>query len=68
MNFYTTPHPLGDYLDRQFECDCGKSHYASLRTVSVGKDALLDLPKIAQQEGYTSLYLVCDNITFDIDF
>ncbi len=66
MNFYITPHPLGDYLDRQFECGCGRQHYASLKRVSIGKDALLDLPTIAKEEGFSSLYLVCDSITYDI--
>ena len=66
MKFYTTPHPLDDYLDRRFECDCGKQHYASLKRVSIKKDALLDLPVIAKEEGFSSLYLVCDSITYDI--
>ena len=66
MKFYTEPHELGDYLDRRFECDCGKQHYASLKRVSIRKDALLDLPVIAKEEGFSSLYLVCDAITYDI--
>ena len=66
MKMYTEPHALNDYLDIQFECDCKKQHYASLKTVSIGKDALLDLPKIANDQGFKSLYLISDAITYDI--
>ena len=66
MKMYAEPHGLNDYLDTHFTCDCGKDHYASLKTVSVRKDALLDLPKIAKEQGFSSLYLVSDAITYDI--
>jgi len=66
MKMYTEPHALNDYLDTTFECDCGRQHYASLKTVSIGKDALLDLPKIANGQGFKSLYLISDAITYDI--
>ncbi|MBQ4539319.1 MAG: sn-glycerol-1-phosphate dehydrogenase [Oscillospiraceae bacterium] len=66
MKMYTEPHALNDYLDTTFECDCGRQHYASLKTVSIGKDALLDLPNIANGQGFKSLYLISDAITYDI--
>ncbi len=66
MQMYAEPHGLNDYLDTHFTCDCGKDHYASLKTVSVRKDALLDLPVIAKEQGFSSLYLVSDAITYDI--
>ena len=66
MEMYTKPHPLNDYLDRAFTCDCGREHYASLKCVSVKKDALEDLPVIAQKLGFKSLYLISDSITYKI--
>ena len=66
MKIFDTPHPLNDYLDTRFSCDCGKEHYASLRSVSIGKNALEDLPRFATEQGFTSLFLICDSITYDI--
>ena len=66
VKMYETPHALGDYLDTSFECDCGREHYASLKFVSVRKDALEDLPVFAKKLGFKSLYLISDQITYDI--
>ena len=66
MKMYDTPHGLNDYLDTRFECDCGREHYASLKFVSVRKDALEDLPAFAKKLSFRSLYLICDKITYDI--
>ena len=66
MNMYETPHGLNDYLDTRFTCDCGREHYASLKFVSVRKDALEDLPVFAKKLDFKSLYLICDKITYDI--
>ena len=66
MEMYAHPHPLGDYLDTRFTCDCGREHYASLKFVSVRKDALEDLPVFAEKLGFKSLYLISDRITRSI--
>jgi len=66
MKMYDTPHGLNDYLDTRFECDCGREHYASLKFVSVRKDAMEDLPVFAKKLEFKSLYLICDKITYDI--
>ncbi len=66
MDMYVKPHPLSDYLDQHFACDCGKEHYASLKYVSIKKDALEDLPRFAQKLGFKSLYLISDKITYEI--
>ena len=63
---YAQPQGLNDYLDTHFTCDCGREHYASLKYVSVRKNALEDLPVFARRLGFKSLYLVCDSITYDI--
>lgn len=66
MEMYAQPHPLNDYLDRHFTCDCGREHYAPLRFVSVRKDALEDLPGFVKDSGYKSLYLISDQITYKL--
>ena len=66
MNMPNTPQGLNTYLDTTFTCDCGKEHYASLKYVSVRKDALEDLPVFAKELGFKSLYLISDKITYDI--
>ncbi len=63
---YKEPHKLADYLDTHFTCDCGHEHYASLKFVSVRQGAMNDLPVFANNEGYKSLYLISDPITYDI--
>lgn len=66
MEMYTTAHPLSDYLDQRFQCDCGQEHYASLKFVSIRKDALEDLPRFAKERGFSSLYLISDALTCEI--
>lgn len=66
MQMYTEPHGLNDYLNRSFECDCGRTHKAPLKFVSVRKDALLDLPKFMNELGFKSAYLISDAITYKI--
>lgn len=57
---------LNAYLDQHFICGCGKEHYASLKAVRIGKDALEALPALAKEMGFKSLYLICDPITYEI--
>lgn len=63
MQIYAAPQPLGAYLDRHFTCSCGREHYASLKSVSIRKNALEDLPRFAREHGFQSLYLIGDEIT-----
>lgn len=66
MKMYEEPHALHDYLNQHFTCNCGKTHYAPLKYVSIRKDALLDLPKAIQDLGFQHPYLVSDSITYKI--
>lgn len=66
MKMYAEPHCLQDYLNQTYTCDCGKTHSAPLRAVSIRKDALEDLPRYVNELGFHSLYLVCDSITYQI--
>lgn len=66
MKMYTEPHCLNDYLNQSFECDCGFTHTAPLKFVSIRKDALEDLPKFMRELGFLSAYLISDSITYKI--
>ena len=58
MEMPQKPQPLNTYLDQTFTCSCGKEHYAPLKVVRIGPSALNDLPRIAREQGFQSLYLV----------
>lgn len=66
MKMYTEPHGLNDYLNQEFECDCGHTHTAPLKKVVVSKDAIYELPNIMKELGYSSAYLISDAITYKI--
>ncbi|MEA4994223.1 MAG: sn-glycerol-1-phosphate dehydrogenase [Oscillibacter sp.] len=66
MNMPTSPMKLGTYLDQHFVCDCGREHYAALKSVRIGENALEALPDLASEMGFQSLYLICDPITYEI--
>ena len=66
MEMPKKPMELRVYLDRHFTCSCGREHYACLKDVCIGKDALLELPALAAKQGFHSLYLISDPITYEI--
>ena len=66
MNMPDAPQRLNTYLDTHFTCDCGREHYASLKFVSIRKNALEDLPVFTKKLGFKSLYLISDKITYGI--
>jgi glycerol-1-phosphate dehydrogenase [NAD(P)+] len=66
MKMYKTPQNLNAYLDRRFECDCGRVHYAPLKAVCIGENALAELPVWIHNLGYQSVFLISDDITYKI--
>lgn len=66
MKMYAEPQGLSEYLNRTFSCDCGRTHTAPLKHVSIGKNALLDLPKYIKELGFKSAYLISDPITYRV--
>ena len=66
MELPQAPMELNAYLNQHFTCPCGKNHFASLRAVRIGKDALYELPELVKLMGFESLYLVSDSITYEI--
>lgn len=63
MKMYDTPHALSDYLDQVFTCDCGHTHSAPLKYVSIRSGAIRDLPEILDKLGKKRPFLICDSIT-----
>ena len=57
---------LNTYLNQRFTCECGREHYASLRVVRVGAQALNELPVLVKLMGFQSVYLISDSITYEI--
>lgn len=66
MELPKKPMELNTYLNQRFTCECGNEHYASLRTVRIGENALAELPSLVKLMGFKSLYLISDSITYEI--
>lgn len=66
MDMYEVPHPLADYLSTPLVCSCGRTHYAPLRYVRVGRNALEELPGVLEALGRRRPYLICDAITYQV--
>lgn len=66
MKMPEKPRELNAYLDTHFVCDCGREHYAPVKTVCIGSGALNRLPDVVASLGYQSLYLISDTITREI--
>ena len=60
MKMYTEPQPVGKYLDKKLECDCGHTHYVPIRGVEIGPGALRTLPDYVRRFGYRKPFVLCD--------
>lgn len=66
MDMYEVPHPLADYLSTPLVCSCGRTHYAPLQYVRVGRNALEELPAVLERLGKRRPYLICDAVTYQV--
>ena len=66
MKMYKETQSVDKYLNVKFECDCGRSHYAPIKKINIGKGALNSLPEYIKEFGYSSPYIICDKITYEI--
>lgn len=57
---------LSDYLNQNFDCECGHNHSTTLQAVKIGKDALQTIPDIMKQHAYRKAYLIADKITYQV--
>ena len=66
MKFYETVRPVADYLNKELECSCGRTHFAPIKDINIGKGAINALPGYMKKYGYKKAYILCDRITYDI--
>lgn len=66
MKMFSEPHDVEDYLGVEFECTCGATHFAPIKAVEIGRDAINELPKYVTKYGYLKPYILCDEITYKI--
>jgi len=50
----------------KFKCSCGKQHFFDLKAMSIGKDAICDLPEIAKPFKNGKILMVFDNNTYEV--
>ena len=66
MKMYDTSHRIEDYLDIRLECDCGRTHYASIKAIKICPGALNLIADYVRKFGYRKPYILCDKITYGI--
>lgn len=66
MKMYETTQSVDKYLNVPLECSCGRTHFAPIKAVNVGKGAINSLPGYAEKFGYRHPYILCDKITYEI--
>ena len=66
MKMYETSQAVDKYLNVPLECSCGRIHYAPIKAVNIGKDALNSLPDYVRDFGYKNPYILCDKITYQV--
>ena len=66
MKMYKTPQGVDKYLNVELECDCGMTHYAPIKAVKIGEDAIQSIPEYVRAFGYQNPYIICDKITYEI--
>lgn len=64
MNYSTIN--LKDYLNRSFQCECGRTHTIHIDTVEIGRGAIKEVPKIIKQNGYQKVFVISDCNTHKI--
>ncbi len=66
MKMYESPQALENYLNKELECDCGRTHYVPIKGVEIGPGALNKLPQYVKEFGYKRPYFICDEITYRV--
>lgn len=66
MKMYETSQSVEKYLNVPLECSCGRTHFAPIKAVKIGKGALNSLPGYVRNFGYHKPYILCDKITYQV--
>lgn len=66
MKMYETSQSVEKYLNVPLECSCGRTHFAPIKAVKIGKGALNSLPGYVRDFGYQKPYILCDKITYQV--
>ena len=66
MKMYETSQSVEKYLNVPLECSCGRTHFAPIKAVKIGKGALNSLPGYVRDFGYHKPYILCDKITYQV--
>ncbi len=66
MKMYETTQSVERYLNVELECSCGRTHYAPIKAVNIGKGAINSLPDYMARFGYQKPYILCDPVTYRV--
>lgn len=66
MKFYENVQSVDKYLNVPLECSCGRTHFAPIKDVNIGKGAIASVPDYMKKYGYKMAYILCDKITYGI--
>lgn len=66
MKMYETSQSVEKYLNIPLECSCGRTHFAPIKAVKIGKGALNSLPGYVRDFGYHKPYILCDKVTYEV--
>ena len=66
MKMYESTQKIDRYLNIPLECDCGRTHYAPIKSIDIRSGALKSLPEYVTKNGYKKPYILCDKITYEI--
>ena len=66
MEMYADPQSVDKYLNVELECGCGRTHFAPVKDVFIGENALVALPDFVKKYGYSRPYIICDEITYSV--
>lgn len=57
---------VSDYLGKTFSCDCGKEHFVPVKYILIENEALLTLPGLIQDNGFSNPFFLYDVTTFRV--
>jgi glycerol-1-phosphate dehydrogenase [NAD(P)+] len=56
---------ITNFLNKEFQCHCGKKHYVNLEDVLIEKGAIYKLPEILKKYNYKKVFIASDQNTYE---